>query len=97
MRLKVIAVIALVAGPILTVAGYKEKQAHEKIVAEGVKVEGLITGGQSFKRRKTGTTYEFDISFETKEGTLVKKNLVVPKSFVDTHVSGETITNPKAE
>jgi len=97
MRLKLIAILALIAGPILAVSGYKDKQSHEKLVAEGVKVEGEITGGESSKRRRSGKTYKFDIAFETKEKRVIKKTLTVPKSFVDSHTSGETITNPKVE
>jgi Protein of unknown function (DUF3592) len=97
MRLKYIALIALIGGPIIAFSGYSEKKDHEKIVAEGVKVEGVITGGESSKRRRRGTTYTFDIEFKTKDGKAVKKNLSVPKSFVDAHVQGDTITNDKVE
>jgi hypothetical protein len=97
MRLKFLAVVALVGGPILCYTGYDQKQTHEKIVAEGVKVDGVITGGESSKRRRSGTTYKFDISFNTKEGRSMNKTLVVPKSFVDAHVTGETITSDKVE
>jgi hypothetical protein len=97
MRLKLLAIVALVAGPILCYTGYSKKQIHEKIVAEGVKVDGVITGGESTKRRRSGTTYKFDISFTTKEGRSMSSNLVVPKSFVDAHVTGDTITSDKVD
>lgn len=97
MRLKLIALIALIGGAILAVAGFSSKQDHEKIVKEGLKAEGVITGGESSRGRRSGTTYKFDIEFQTADGKPIKKNMVVPKSFVEAHVTGDTITSNAVE
>ena len=97
MRLKLLAIIALIAGPVVAIVGFSKKSEHEQIVKEGLQAEGVITGGKSSKRRRSGTTYKFDIEFQTKDGKRITKNMAVPKSFVDAHVTGDTITSDAVE
>lgn len=98
MRLKLIAIIAAIAGPIVVFTGLSQKKVHEKLAAEGVKAPGTIDGGETRSGRKRGKTYKLDFSFTTKDGKVIsKKGMSMPKSFVETHVQNDTITDDRIE
>ncbi len=95
--MKFLAFAALVGGPICAYNGFSDKRTHEKLEAEGVNVEGILTGGESSKGRRSGTTYKLDVVYVTQDKRPFKKTLTVPEEFVKTHVSGNTITSEQVE
>ena len=92
MRIKLLAVLALVGGPIVAFVSYSKKQTFDKIVTEGVEVDGTLEKGESTKRKGV-TSYKFDVAWKTKEGKSFTKNMSLSSSFVKPRLNGDSITD----
>lgn len=93
-RLKLVAIVALVAGPIVAYVGFKEKQRIGKIEKEGVEVVGVPTGGEERKGRKGGKTYKVTVAYPLTGNTLPpqSKEFKVTSEFFKSISSGDQIT-----
>ncbi len=67
-KIKLFAVIALLAGPFLTYSGHQEKERLAKLEKDGVTVDGFIEGGE-WKRGK-GSYHQFDVSYTPQTASL---------------------------
>jgi hypothetical protein len=92
MRLKLIAIIALIGGPIAAITGISQKKTFDQIKATGIEVPGTLEKGESSKRKGV-TSYKFDVAFTTKDGKPMLKNMSLPSSFVKPRLSGDSIAN----
>ena len=86
----IIAVIGLIAGPVLTVGGLKEKAMLDRIAKEGVEVDGIPTEGESKSSRRS-KSYKVTVIYPV-QGEPVKKEFKVKKAFFETLGSNGTIT-----
>jgi hypothetical protein len=93
-RLKLAAVIGLVAGPFLAYTGFKEKQRIEKIEKNGVEVAGVPMTGEVRKGRKGGKTYKVNVMYPSADGkgAPTTKEFKVTSKFFESISSGDTIT-----
>lgn len=91
-RIKIIAVIAVVVGPILAVTGYRDKERLAKLEKDGVTVDGIIEGGEWSKKRRS-SNYQFDVSYNPTGGTPVKQVFKVTSSFYAAHTKDNLITD----
>lgn len=96
-KIKIIAVIAVIAGPFLTYNGHQEKERLAKLEKEGVTVDGIIEGG-NWKKGK-GSYYQFDVSYAPQNGTPTKQTFKVTSDYFSAHASETTkmVTNPEAK
>jgi hypothetical protein len=91
-RLKLVAIVALVAGPCLAFVGFQEKQKIEKIEKGGVEVAGVPMGGEMRKGRKGARTYKVDVTYPDTKGASKTKQFKVTRKFFESISSGDTIT-----
>ncbi|MES2505512.1 MAG: DUF3592 domain-containing protein [Verrucomicrobiota bacterium] len=93
-QIKIVAVIALLAGPFFAYNGYQEKERLAKIEKEGVTVDGTIEGGASEPSGKRSRSYNFDVSFTPQGGPAITKSFPVTSSFFSSRTHESTITDP---
>ena len=91
-RFKLIAVVALVAGPVLAFVGFKEKQRIEKIERDGVEVAGVPMSGEMRKGRKGAKTYKLNVTYPDSKGAAQSKEFKVTREFFESISSGDQIT-----
>lgn len=87
-KIKIAAVLAIIAGPFMTYNGYSEKQRLAKLEKEGVTVDGIIQGGEwrSGGRRRS-SSHTFDVAFTPDGGVPVTKSFAVTSSYFSAHAS----------
>jgi hypothetical protein len=81
-NLKTIAIIALIAGPILIGYTYYDISQKEKINKEGVETAAIPKAKIESKSRKGSRSYKLDIEFPTGSGTHSSR-VTVPKEIYD--------------
>lgn len=91
-RLKLVAVVALVAGPVVAFLGFKEKQRIEKIEKSGVEVVGEPQGGEMRKGRRGAKTYKLQVKYPDTKGGSTTKEFKVTRKFFESISSGDSIT-----
>lgn len=91
-RLKLIAVVALVAGPVVAFMGFKEKQRIEKIEKDGVEVAGVPMSGEMRKGRKGAKTYKIQVMYPHGKGAATTKEFKVTRGYYESITSGDTFT-----
>ena len=100
-RLKLVAIVALVAGPIVAFIGFKEKQRIGKIEKDGVEVAGVPTGGEMHKGRKGAKTYKITVVYPAPVAAAdapklpalpQSKEFKVTRKFFESISSGDQIT-----
>ncbi|MCW1921397.1 hypothetical protein OKA05_02465 [Luteolibacter arcticus] len=89
-RFKLVAIVALVAGPIVAFMGFKEKLRIDKIEKNGVEVAGIPTGGEMRKGRKGAKTYKINVVYPV--GGKNTKEFKVTRSYFETISSGDALT-----
>ncbi len=96
-KIKIFAVIGVLAGPYATYIGHQEKERLALLDKEGVTAPGEIVGGEWKKGRKRGTTYSFDVAFTPKDKPEVTQSYKVKADFFKEHASEDNITQPAVE
>lgn len=96
-KLKIIAVVAVIAAPFLTLEGQKEKQRLAALEKDGITVNGILEGGESRKSGKRSRSYSFDASFTPQGGTPITKSFKVKSTFFDSHTDDTSITIPEVQ
>lgn len=96
-RLKFIALLGIVIGPILAFMGWKEKGRLERIGAEGKTVQASIDGGSMRRGRRGSKTYSMDVTFTPEGGAPIHQTFKVKKAYVDQHITNSAISDPTAE
>ena len=96
-KIKIAAVIGILAGPFLTYNGHQEKERLAKLEKEGVTVNGFIEGGD-WKKGK-GSYYKFEVSYAPQNGAPTKQTFKVTSDYFSAHASEATkmVTNPEAK
>jgi hypothetical protein len=92
-QFKIIAVIAVLAGPFLTYNGHQEKERLAKLEKEGVTVDGIIEGGE-WRKGKRSSDYKFDVSFTPQGGAPIKQTFRVTSDFFSAHANDNAVTDP---
>jgi hypothetical protein len=92
-KIKVFAVIAVLAGPFLTYNGHQEKERLAKLEKEGVTVDGIIEGGEWRKGRRS-SSYKLDVSFKPQNGAQTQQTFQVSSTFFSAHASDTAVTDP---
>jgi hypothetical protein len=92
-KIKLVAVIAVIGGPVLTYFGHQEKERLAKLEQEGVTVDGLIAGGEWRKGRRS-SSYKLDVSYTPKNGAPAKQTFQVSSDFFSAHASDTAVTDP---
>ena len=93
-KIKVFAIIAVIAGPFLTYNGHQEKERLAKLEKEGVTVDGIIEGGE-WKRGKH-SNYQFDVSYTPQNGAPVKQTFKVTSNYFSAHARDTAVTDAVA-
>jgi len=92
-KIKLFAVIAVIAGPFLTYNGHQEKGRLAKLEKEGVTVDGFIEGGEWRKGRRS-SSYKLEVSYTPQKSTPVKQSFEVTSPFFSAHASNTMVTDP---
>jgi hypothetical protein len=85
MRNKLIAIAALIAGPILIFSGLQDRKNIETIEAEGISVPAVIDGGET-KSRKGVKSFKLEVRYRTQSGEQLTKTFTAPRAYVQKHV-----------
>ncbi len=91
-KIKLFALIAVLAGPFLTYKGHQEKERLAKLEKEGITVDGIIEGGK-WKRGKN-SYHQFDVSYTPQNGTPVKQTFSVTSNYFSAHATDTVTTDP---
>ncbi len=91
-RLKLIAIIALIFGPVLAFQSFQDSQRLAKIEKEGVQVLGIPMSGEITERRKSGKSFKLNVSYPDKDGKLHSKEFKVKSDFFEAISEGNSIT-----
>lgn len=92
-KIRIIAIIAVIAGPFLAYHGHQEKERLANLDQEGVTVDGLIEGGKWRKGRRS-SDYKFDVSFTPQNSAPVRQTFKVTSDFFSAHASDTAVTEP---
>ncbi len=93
MHIKFLSLGALVIGPFLAYGAYSEKKKYDRLVAEGTKVPGMITEGESRTGRKR-RGQDLTIAYSPGEGKApISKKFSVKRAYFDSHTEGNYITD----
>ena len=92
-KIKLIAVIAVIAGPFLAYNGHQEKERLAKLENEGVTVDGFIEGGEWRKGRRS-SSYKLDVSYTPQKGAPTKQTFQVRSEFFSAHADDSKVTDP---
>lgn len=92
MRFKLIAILALVVGPIMAFLGFKEKQRIGKIESDGVEVVGVPIGGEMKKGRKGAKTYTITVMYPDGKGAPLRKDFKVKRAYFESISEEDSIT-----
>jgi hypothetical protein len=95
-RLKLLAVAALIGGPILSYVIRNEVEERKLIETEGVTVPGIITDGK-IKSKRGSKSYKFDVTYVSADGGKVTKNFSVPKTFAEQYVQNDAFVRYDVE
>jgi hypothetical protein len=95
-RLKLLAIIALIGGPILAYHTHQEMNERAQIQNDGVTVPGVITDGKVRKKRGS-RSYTFDVTYATPDGKTATKNFSVPKKFAENYVQNDAFIRHDVE
>ncbi len=96
-RLKYVALLGILAGPVLAFMGWKEKQKLAVIEQDGVTVPAEIESGEMTKRKRT-KTYKLTVGYKPQGASeVIHKEFTVKKAYVDMHVNDDTIKDTHAE
>ena len=96
-KIKIVAAIAVIAGPILTTLGYQEKERLAALEKDGITVPGVLEGGESKRSGKRSKSYNFDATFTPQGGSQVTKTFKVTATFFSDRTDETSITNPDVE
>jgi hypothetical protein len=91
-KLKLVAIVALIAGPIVAFLGFKEKQRVERIEKDGIEAVGVPTSGILKKGRKGAKTYKVTVEYPDAKGAPQTKEFEVTGKFFESISSGDQIT-----
>jgi hypothetical protein len=97
-KIKIVAVIGILAGPFLTYTGHQEKERLARLDKEGITVDGTLENGESQRSGKRSRSYSFNTVF-TPQGasTPMKKNFKVSSSFFSSHTQDKLIIAPDVQ
>lgn len=95
-KIKIVAAIAVLAGPYLAWTGNLEKQRLDRLEKEGVTVPGVIEGGE-WSKGKRSSKYIFEASYKTQDGKDMMGNFQVKVDYFKAHATDEAITVPDVE
>jgi hypothetical protein len=97
-KIKLVAIVAILAGPFFAIQGYNTKQSLAALEKDGVTVEGVIQGGESNTGgRRRSSSYSFEVGFTPQVGSPQVKTFAVTANYFNAHVSGDAISDPKVE
>lgn len=91
-KIKLFAVIAVIAGPFLTFTGHKDKERLAALEKDGVTVDGIIEGGEWRKGRRS-SDYKLDVSYTPQNGTPTQQTFKVSSTFFSAHASDTAVTD----
>ncbi len=89
-----ICLVLVVGGPMLAISGCKNQQELALLKAEGVEVDGTITEAES-RRRRRSTSYYFDVTYLTKEGSAFSHSFSVSSTEFHKHCDATQIVDDK--
>lgn len=92
-KVKYLAVVGVLAGPILAYNGHQDQERLAALEKEGVTVDGFIEGGEWRKGRRS-SSYQLDVSFTPKGGAHTKQTFQVTSQFFSAHASDTAVTHP---
>jgi len=91
-KIKLFALIAILAGPALAYWGQQEKTKLAELEKSGVTVDGFIIGGKS--KTGKGSYHSFTVDYKQADGAKVSRDFKVQKTFFQAHVSGDAVSDP---
>lgn len=96
-KIKLIALIAALAGPCLAWVGYQEKTRLAELESKGTTTEGIITGGEWKKGRKSGKTYIFNVAWKDATGNVKTHDFRVTEAFFNAHATETEVKDEKVK
>lgn len=91
-KIKLIAVIAVIAGPFMTYTGHKDQERLAMLEKDGITVDGVIEGGE-WKKGRRSSSYKFDVSYSPQNSAPVKQTFEVTSGFFSAHASDTAVTD----
>jgi hypothetical protein len=96
MRLKLLAIVALIGGPALAYHTRQEMNQRALVEREGITVPGILTDG-TVKTKRGSKTYKFEVTYATGDNAVHKKEFSVPKAFAQKYVQDDAFTRYDVE
>lgn len=88
--------IALVAmifiGPVMAFFSYKDKIRYDDLVANGVKVDGVVTDGWERRGRRFRRSYYLEVEYQTPSGVALIDDYSVGSTFYHAVDIGDSVT-----
>jgi hypothetical protein len=82
-KLKIIAVLAIIIGPVLMVMAYLEKQEYDNIAKNGIETVGIPMVKTASAGRKSSRTYKVEVEYKDETGATKNNTLKVSKELYD--------------
>lgn len=96
-KIKLIALIVALVGPCLAWIGYQEKTRLAELEAKGTTTEGVITGGEWKKGRKSGKTYIFNVAWKDAAGKMKTQDFRVTEAYFKAHATETEVKDEKVK
>lgn len=96
-KIKTVAFIALMTGPLLAFMGVLSNRSQAALEKDGITVNGKIVEGESLKGRKQASSHPLDVAFTPQNGAPVTQRFHVTPAFFAAHVRDHEIIDPAVE
>jgi hypothetical protein len=95
-RLKLLAVAALIGGPILAYSIRNEVEERKLVEKDGKTVPGVVIDGD-IRSKRGSKSYKFNVTYPAPDATPVTKKFSVPREFAERYVTNNTLVRDDVE
>lgn len=96
-KVKIVAIVAVVASPFLTYFGHQDKERLATLEKEGITVNATLQDGESHKSGRRSRSYNMNATFTPEGGAPVTKTFPVTSGFFSAHAQDGFIKDPEVQ